>query len=111
MGVPRAATRGRGGARCRGRARGPGAFAFSRGGGRLGGAFPPRPPVGSSTRLADDTVRFGQSPSLRFEPATVAACAPSGEGQTPRLVVQFMGLCGPHGPMPLHVTEYLRDRE
>src|SRR3954469_7263359 len=78
---------------------------------RLEGAFPARPPVGSSTRLADDTVRFGQSPSLRFEPATVAACAPSGEGQTPRLVVQFMGLCGPQGPMPLHVTEYLRDRE
>src|SRR5438874_5406955 len=78
---------------------------------RLEGAFPARPPVGASTRLSDDTVRLGQSPSLRFEPATVAACAPPADGRAPRLVVQFMGLCGPHGPMPLHVTEYLRDRE
>src|SRR5438874_12178381 len=65
---------------------------------RLEGAFPARPPVGASTRLSDDTVRFGQSPSLRFEPATVAACAPPADGRAPRLVVQFMGLCGPHGP-------------
>ena len=29
----------------------------------------------------------------------------------PRLFVAFLGLLGPNGPMPLHLTEYIRDRE
>ena len=34
-----------------------------------------------------------------------------GEGDAPpRLTVNFFGLLGPNGPLPLHLTEYARDR-
>ncbi|MFM9996890.1 MAG: type VI secretion system baseplate subunit TssG [Phycisphaerales bacterium] len=67
------------------------------------------PPLGSSPRLADDPVRFGQNTSLGFAPAPIAECpTPPGRPQTIR--VNFFGLLGPNGPMPMHLTEYARDR-
>ena len=32
------------------------------------------------------------------------------EGASPRLLVRFTGLTGPNGPLPLHLTEFARDR-
>ncbi len=66
-------------------------------------------PLGSSSRLADDPVRFGQEPSLAFAPSTVAGWTER-EAGVPRFTVHFFGLLGPNGPMPLHMTEYARDR-
>jgi type VI secretion system protein ImpH len=34
-----------------------------------------------------------------------------GEARAGRVFINFMGLLGPHGPLPLHFTEYARDRE
>jgi type VI secretion system protein ImpH len=67
------------------------------------------PRVGTSPRALDDPVRFGQEPSLGFAPATLHAFE-TREGRTPRMLVNFMGLLGPNGPMPLFLTEYARDR-
>jgi len=71
------------------------------------------PRVGGSHRLADDAVRFCQEPSLAFSPSNVWAMKPPvAKGPAvPRLFVNFLGLLGPNGPMPLHLTEYARDRE
>jgi type VI secretion system protein ImpH len=55
-------------------------------------------------------VRLCQEPSLAFAPATLARCIPSKTGQQPRISVNFGGMFGPHGPLPLHLTEYARDR-
>jgi type VI secretion system protein ImpH len=71
-----------------------------------------RPRIGTSVRAGQDAVRFAQYPSLEFAPSTVAAFAPPDpEGRwAARMSVNFMGMWGPNGPLPLHLTEYARDR-
>ena len=78
---------------------------------RLDCLQPERPRIGATARPADDPVRLGQRPSLRFAPAELAALVQSAAGRPPRLQVYFLGLLGPNGPLPLHLTEYARERE
>jgi type VI secretion system protein ImpH len=68
------------------------------------------PRIGVASRLDHEPVRFGQLPSMAFAPSTIAALKTSST-IPPRLLVNFIGLLGPNGPMPLHITEYVRDRE
>ncbi len=78
---------------------------------RLDCLQPERPRIGATVRPVDDPVRLGQQPSLRFAPAEMAALEPATGTRPPRLLVYFLGLLGPNGPLPLHLTEYARDRE
>ncbi|MEO5987455.1 MAG: type VI secretion system baseplate subunit TssG [Candidatus Eisenbacteria bacterium] len=78
---------------------------------KLEAAFPDKPRFGRSQRLKDDPVRFGQEPSLAFAPSTLASFQPPTATRPPRLDTFFFGLFGPNGPLPLHLTEYARDRE
>lgn len=76
----------------------------------LESAHPDKPRIGASLRARDDAVRFGQDPSLAFEPTAVRSFMPATAGQRARLAVNFIGLLGPNGPLPLHLTEYARER-
>ena len=67
------------------------------------------PRLGSSSRPVDDAVRLGQAPSLQFAPSTLASYT-TRSGEAARLLVHFFGLFGPNGPLPLHLTEYARNR-
>lgn len=69
-----------------------------------------KPRLGTAPRPGLDPVRLGQEPDLVFPPATLAGCEPSVVDGIPLLLVRFLGLFGPHGPLPLHLTEYARDR-
>jgi type VI secretion system protein ImpH len=69
------------------------------------------PRLGTSHRLEQEPIRFGQVASLAFAPSTVSALKPARSGGPQRLMVNFIGLLGPNGPLPLHITEYVRDRE
>ena len=69
-----------------------------------------KPPVGRASRPVDEPVRLGQEPSLQFAPATLGSFRAGAEGRAWRLGVRFLGLLGPNGPLPLHLTEYARDR-
>ena len=73
-------------------------------------AYADAPRLGQSLRLSDDAVRLSQEPSLKFAPASVAGFERDHEAQCNRLSVYFFGLCGPNGALPLHLTEYIRDR-
>ena len=73
-------------------------------------ADPARPRIGRARQLRQDPVRFGQLPSLAFAPSTIAAARPGPTPEIPRLLVQFYGLMGPNGPLPLHVTETVHQR-
>ena len=73
-------------------------------------AHPRQPRIGESARPADDSVRLGQRPTLAFAPSTLAAYEPGAQGLPPRLLVYFLGLFGPNGPLPLHLTDYARER-
>lgn len=72
-------------------------------------AFPERPRLGEATRPAEEPVRLGQEPSLAFAARSVAAFTRGGE-HPPRLTTFAFGVFGPNGPLPLHLTEYARDR-
>jgi type VI secretion system protein ImpH len=68
------------------------------------------PRLGESARAKDEPIRLGQEPSMAFAPRTLAGLA-RGDGRCPpRLDVLFFGLFGPNAPMPLHLTEYCRNR-
>jgi type VI secretion system protein ImpH len=72
--------------------------------------FPDTPRLGTATRIADEPVRLGQEPALDFAPATLSALRLQAQGAPPRLEVRFLGLLGPNGPLPLHLTDYARER-
>jgi type VI secretion system protein ImpH len=77
---------------------------------RLENVFPEAPRWGTAARPGDEPVRFEQDPSLRFGASALSAFSPASDGRPARLSVAFFGLFGPHGPLPLHLTEYARDR-
>ncbi len=70
-----------------------------------------KPRLGESKKPADDAVRLAQEPEMTFAPATITACEISPKLGLPRLLVRFLGLLGPAGPLPLHFTEYARTRQ
>ena len=69
-----------------------------------------KPRIGESLRAADDPVRLAHQPDLSFAPATLASFKPGHDGRPHRLTSRFLGMFGPNGPMPVHLTEYARDR-
>jgi type VI secretion system protein ImpH len=77
---------------------------------RLECANPALPRIGHSQRPQGDPVRFCQNVSLAFAPSALHAYHEARDGDPARLVVNFLGLVGPNGPMPLPLTEYVYDR-
>jgi type VI secretion system protein ImpH len=73
-------------------------------------AFRELPRWGEAVRPRDEPLRLVQEPSLDFVPSTVRDFVAATHSTPARLVVGFFGLFGPHGPLPLHLTEYARDR-
>jgi type VI secretion system protein ImpH len=71
---------------------------------------PAKPRLGEALRPADEPVRLAQEASLAFAPATLVALEQRDGGRPPRLEVAFFGLLGPNGPLPLHLTEFARER-
>jgi predicted component of type VI protein secretion system len=71
---------------------------------------PERPRFGAALRPVEEPIRLGQDPSLSFAPAALSVLRPGKNGAPPLLAVHFLGLLGPNGPLPLHLTEYVRDR-
>lgn len=69
-----------------------------------------KPRLGASLRPVDDALRLSQNPSLAFAAATLASFKSAEEGKPSQLAVNFFGMFGPNGPLPLHLTEYARDR-
>jgi type VI secretion system protein ImpH len=69
------------------------------------------PRLGTSRRPREDRVRLGQAPELAFPPSTLRSFTPPTDAAPGRLTNRFFGLFGPHGPLPLHLTEFARDRQ
>lgn len=76
----------------------------------LENARPDLPRIGASLRPRDDAVRFGQDPALIFHPTMLGQFTRADGDARARLAVNFFGLLGANGPMPAHITEYVRDR-
>ena len=67
------------------------------------------PRLGTAARPADEPVRLGQAPALHFPPSMLADIESLASGRL-KIRGYFLGLFGPHGPLPLHLTEYAHDR-
>ncbi len=76
----------------------------------LENAHPERPRIGTSLRPRDDAVRFGQDPSLSFHANSLERYKRASGNSQARLAVNFIGLTGANGALPIHLTEYVRDR-
>jgi type VI secretion system protein ImpH len=70
----------------------------------------PRPRLGKALLPRDEALRFGQDAELDFAPAALSSFERSRSAGHARLGQRFLGLFGPMGPMPLHLTEYVRER-
>ncbi len=68
------------------------------------------PRLGESLSPRQDPIRFKQRPSLAFAPSTIDQFEPATDDGPAKLFVNFVGLFGPNGPLPLHITEYAHDR-
>ncbi len=66
--------------------------------------------LGQATRPVDEPIRMGQEPTLAFPPSTLAYAEEASGEHPARIGVLFLGMLGPNGPLPLHLTEYARDR-
>ncbi len=73
-------------------------------------AHPDMPRLGTSRRPSQDPVRLGQEAELAFPPSTIAKFTPAGDGKPAKLINRAFGLFGSNGPLPLHLTEYARNR-
>lgn len=69
-----------------------------------------RYPLGRAPLPRFEPLRIGQKPSLGFAPATLAGV--SQRESTPLYDVSILsfGLFGPNGPLPVHLTEFARER-
>ena len=78
-------------------------------------AHPDAPRLGESRRPREDVVRLGQEAELSFPPSTIRSFEgpeTKGDRRKPgRLINRFFGLFGPNGPLPIHLTEFARDRQ
>jgi len=76
----------------------------------LDARHPELPALGRAPRPRLENIRIGQEPSLAFAPSPIHAFDLSDESGRARLTILGFGLFGPNGPLPIHLTEYARER-
>jgi type VI secretion system protein ImpH len=77
---------------------------------RIEAGNPALPRLGEARRPSAEPVRLAQEAELAFPVVNVTRVDQTRSG-LPRISVRFLGLFGPQGPLPLHLTEFVRDRE
>lgn len=77
---------------------------------RVEATFRDLPRWGEAQKPRDEPLRLGQDPSFDFVPSAVRAFTPPTDTRAARLAVGFLGMFGAQGPLPLHLTEYARER-
>ena len=73
-------------------------------------AYSHLPRIGHSQRPQYDPIRFCQNVSLAFASSAIETFLEGTDEYPGRMVVNFFGLLGTNGPMPLPITEYVHDR-
>ena len=70
--------------------------------------LPDRSPVGLFENPSREVVRFGANPSMVFPASEIQKI--DWQGNSPSMLVNFMGLTGPLGVLPLYYTEMMVER-
>lgn len=63
-----------------------------------------KPRIGDNITISDDIAVISQDPYTAFPSSNVCGLDKTRQG-IPRVHVKFLGMFGPHGALPLHVTE------
>ncbi|EPB6698050.1 type VI secretion system baseplate subunit TssG [Escherichia coli] len=69
-----------------------------------------RYPLGRAPLPKFESLRIGQTPSMGFAPATLASAQKRENSVVHEISILSFGLFGPNGPLPVHMTEYARER-
>ena len=77
---------------------------------RIECVYTEHPRLGYSVRPTDDPVRLAHTPSLGFATRSIDR-VDTPEDLPPRIHSLMLGLWGPNGALPLHLTEYTLERE
>jgi type VI secretion system protein ImpH len=77
---------------------------------RLEALAQPAPRWGRALLPGAEPVRVGQEPSLSFAPASFSRFEPATAASPPRLRQHFFGYIGPNGPLPVHLSDFIRER-
>lgn len=77
---------------------------------RVETTFRELPRWGEAQKPREEPLRLGQDPSFDFVPSAVRTFTPPTDTRAARLAVGFLGMFGAQGPLPLHLTEYARER-
>ena len=88
----------------------PYAFDFLHGMRLIRWMFPDAPEPGSALRPNQEPYRLHQRVDLRFAPASFHGIEWDEESGQLRLLVYFLGLCGPNGPLPTAWSEFVLER-
>ncbi len=72
--------------------------------------YPDRRPVGEAAAPEREVVRFTSDVSLSFPASDVVEILPPADGEPARMRVNFLGLAGGLGPLPLAYTELVMER-
>lgn len=67
--------------------------------------------TGWTSRPSHERLRLRQRPAMTFAPSAVHSVQWSPHGQHWQMDCRFLGLFGPHGPLPTELTEYVLDRK
>ena len=69
-----------------------------------------RYPLGRAPLPKFEPLRISQQPSMSFAPSTLAQVRQREENGLHEVSILSFGLFGPNGPLPVHMTEYARER-
>lgn len=77
---------------------------------RLEALAQPAPRWGHALLPSAEPLRVGQEPSLSFAPSSLARFEPASAHAPARMRQQFFGYLGPNGPLPVHLSDFIRER-
>lgn len=77
---------------------------------RLEALAAPAPRWGHALLPSAEPVRVGQEPTLSFAPASLSRFESATAHGPARLRQQFFGYLGPNGPLPVHLSDFIRER-
>ncbi|MBS0453304.1 MAG: type VI secretion system baseplate subunit TssG [Proteobacteria bacterium] len=77
---------------------------------RLEALAQPAPRWGHALLPGAEPLRVGQEPSLSFAPASLSRFEPASAHAPARLRQHFFGYLGPNGPLPVHLSDFIRER-
>jgi type VI secretion system protein ImpH len=77
---------------------------------RLECAQMPEPRWGKAVLTKAESIRIGQEPTLSFAPATFSGLDEATSKRPAILRQRFFGYIGPNGPLPIHLSDFIRER-